>query len=421
MVSGIAFSIAFLCLFEASIFKKDFFSPARIYIFTQSLTLAIAYLKLNSKMTDLHLLTWVVFLGGALSFVIGSYTTKLISNAKAPDSCKKIDNFKDYKWNFHCLFAFILFLATLLPIKRFVDYAGGIPLFSSVKVSEIVSQRVGSIGGWLTYPLMSIPFIIALFGIASFNSINPYKYLRYFARFMVVLQISVLVLFFPSRGLMFISIASLAIMWNYLKKPISSKILLLGILLLLGIFVAVANARNQYGTGTVQSFAIDKIIQLPYNYIANNFWNLDYALNPQIPSAGHPPTYGLDHFFAPVPFIGSSLRKSFGWDDIYNKTIVKQNGLNSVNYLWEIYKDFGGIGVAFVPFLWGVLITWLYMRLKTNLQMKFLLLYSFAIIFVSLWCFNIGYKNSPVYGFWVIAIFGIAELCQTKKSIKDAI
>jgi hypothetical protein len=159
---------------------------------------------------------------------------------------------------------------------------------------------------------------------------------------------------------------------------------------------------------------------LPYNYIANNFWNLDYALNPQIPFAGHQSTYGLDHFFAPVPFIGSSLRKSFGWDDIYNATIVKQHGLNSVNYLWEIYKDFGGIGVAFVPFFWGILVTWLYMRLKTNLQMRFLLFYSFAIIMVSSWCFNIWYKNTPVYGFWVIATFGITELCQKKKSVKDA-
>jgi len=420
MVSGIAFSIAFLCLFEASLFKKDFFSPARVYIFTQSLTLGIAYLKLSSKMTDFYILTWVVFLGGALSFVIGCYTMKLVFNAKAlnSNSHKRFDSFKDYKWSFHCLFAFILFLPYFLPAKRLFDYAGGFPLFSP-QLSEIMSQRLDSIIGWLFYPLVFSPLVIILFGVASFSSINPHKYLRYFSIFMIILQFIAILLFHPARNTVFVSIASLIILWNYLRKPISGRILIFGIAILLGAFVAIAYARDQYGSGSIENFALDKVIQLPYIYIANNFWNLDYALNPQIPSAGHPPTYGLDHFIAPIPFLGSSLRKAFGWDNVFNTSVSKQHGYNTLNYLWDIYKDFGGIGIAFVPFFWGILITWLYMRLKINLQMRFLLFYSFAIIMVGLWWFSIWYKVNPVYEFWVLAVLGITELCQKKMSFKN--
>jgi len=230
-----------------------------------------------------------------------------------------------------------------------------------------------------------------------------------------------LILFYPGRGPIFISIASLVVIWNYFKKKISAKILLLGIIILIGAFIAVAQAREQYGSSSVQSLAIDKVMLLPYTYIANNYWNLDNALNPQVPRAEHPSTYGLDHFVAPIPFFGRSLREAFGWDNMFSKSIVKLRGVNTVNYLWDVYKDFGGVGVAFIPFFWGVLITWLYMRLRTTLQMRFLLLYSFAITMVGLWWFCIWYKLSFMYGFLILAIFVITELCQAKKSIKDAI
>jgi len=420
MVSGIAFTIAFLCLFEASIFKKDFFSPARVYIFTQSLTLGVAYLKLHPAMTDFHILTWAVFLCGMLSFVMGCYAVKLVFNIKPSVSNNKFAYFENYRWNRHIFFAFIMFLTFLLPAKKIFDYTGGIPIFSP-KITEILSDKFSSIVGHFSYPLTLAPLIIALFGTASFSSVNPSRYLRYFSRFMVALQIVALILFYPGRGPIFISIASLVVIWNYFKKKISAKILLLGIIILIGAFIAVAQAREQYGSSSVQSLAIDKVMLLPYTYIANNYWNLDNALNPQVPRAEHPSTYGLDHFVAPIPFFGRSLREAFGWDNMFSKSIVKLRGVNTVNYLWDVYKDFGGVGVAFIPFFWGVLITWLYMRLRTTLQMRFLLLYSFAITMVGLWWFCIWYKLSFMYGFLILAIFVITELCQAKKSIKDAI
>ena len=420
MVSGIAFTIAFLCLFEASIFKKDFFSPARVYIFTQSLTLGVAYLQLYPAMTDFHILTWAVFLGGMLSFVMGCYTVKLVFNIKPSVSNNKFAYFENYRWNWHIFFAFIIFLTFLLPAKKNFDFAGGIPLFSP-KLGEIISEKAISIVGYYSYLLALAPLTVILFGVASFSSVNPNRYLRYFSRFMTVLQIVALILFCPARNFIFIPIATLVIMWNYFKKNISAKILLLGIVIFIGAFVAIALARGQYGSNSIENLVIDKVIELPYYYIANNFWNLDYALNPQITSAGHPPTYGLDHFVAQIPFIGGSVRNAFGWDDILNKSITKISKYNSVSYLWDVYKDFGGMGVAFVPFFWGILIMWLYMRLKINLQMRFMLLYSFAIIMVGFWWFNIWYKVTFMYGFLVLAIFAITEFCQTKKSIKDAI
>jgi len=420
MVSGIAFSIAFLCLFEASIFKKDFFSPTRVYIFTQSFTLAVAYLKLSPAMTDFHILTWAVFLCGMLSFVMGCYAVKLVFNIKPSVSNNKFALFENYRWNFHIFFAFILFLTFLLPAKKIFDYAGGIPIFSS-KIPKILSDKLPSIVGHFSYPLALIPLTTALFGAASFSSVNPNRYLRYFSRFMVALQIVALILFCPGRSFIFMSIASLMVIWNYFRKNISAKILLFGIIILIGAFIAVAQVKNQYGSSSIQNMAIDKVILLPYNYIANNYWNLDYALNPQIPLAGHPPTYGLDHFVGQLPFFGRSLREAFGWDGMLNNSIMKRPKYNSINYLWEVYKDFGGIGVAFVPFFWGILITWLYMRLRTTLQMRFLLLYTFAIVMVGLWWFNIWYKVSFMYGFLVLAIFIMTEFCQKKKSIKNAI
>jgi oligosaccharide repeat unit polymerase len=418
MVSAIAFIIAFLCLLESTLLKKDFFNPCRVYIFTQSITLGIAYLKLHPAMTDFHILTWAVLLGGMFSFVIGCYTMSLVFEVKPSTSHNRFSSFENYKWSLHCFFAFILFLLYLLPAKILMDYAGGVPLFSS-KLSSITSIKIFSVtDGWLLYPLSFASLVIILFGVASFRIANPNKYLRGFSRFMVILQVVAMILFYPTRNALFISIACLAILWNYLKKTISSKILMLGMAILLGVFISIAYAKEQSSSNSSENFTIDYAIQVPYVYIANNFWNLDNALDPPFLLAEHSATYGLDHFAGSIPIFGNSFRKAFDWDSQFNETISKIYKVNTVNYLWEIYKDFGGMGVAFVPFFWGLLITWLHIRLKMNLQMKYLLLYSLAITMVGLWWFSIWYKTNFMYGIWILVILGITALCQKKTNLK---
>ena len=51
-VSSVLFLVSLFCLAQAWLLKKDFFSPVNVYCFSQSITLAVAYLKLDYAMTD---------------------------------------------------------------------------------------------------------------------------------------------------------------------------------------------------------------------------------------------------------------------------------------------------------------------------------------------------------------------------------
>jgi hypothetical protein len=75
--SCLFFLIGFVALVFASIFKKNLFSPPLLYVLVQSIMFGIAYLKLMPAMTDYHLTTWLVWGGGAFSFLTGCFLVRL--------------------------------------------------------------------------------------------------------------------------------------------------------------------------------------------------------------------------------------------------------------------------------------------------------------------------------------------------------
>ena len=52
--------------------KHSIFSPISLYAIGQFMTLGIAYLKIDSRMTDFTPITWLVWIGSGVSFLIGA-------------------------------------------------------------------------------------------------------------------------------------------------------------------------------------------------------------------------------------------------------------------------------------------------------------------------------------------------------------
>ena len=154
--------------------------------------------------------------------------------------------------------------------------------------------------------------------------------------------------------------------------------------------------------------------KIPYLYFANNFWNLDYALNTENYEERHPTTYGfvtvsgiLDYIYLPGGYVGREVRASGGFDDQYNKTIVKSRGLNTVSYQWSVYRDFGVMGVFAVPFLIGMLLSFLYKRAERMPTMLNVAAYSHLVYFIALSMF--GYF--PESSLYVYALFYVCACC----------
>ena len=120
-VSIACFFVVILCLFQTWILKKDFFRPGNIYVFTQALTLGVAYLKLNTAMSDFRPLTWIVWIGAMVSFLLGTLTFSLVypKDQAFKDSSKKWlpDKMeKKYDWYKHFYLTIFLFGVFLLGV-----------------------------------------------------------------------------------------------------------------------------------------------------------------------------------------------------------------------------------------------------------------------------------------------------------------
>jgi oligosaccharide repeat unit polymerase len=137
--------------------------------------------------------------------------------------------------------------------------------------------------------------------------------------------------------------------------------------------------------------------------VANNFWNLDYALNRHLQKEAHPTTYGFSSvqgFLDMTPslggMLGGQIRSDTQMDSQFNKSSAKLRGWNTVMYQWTLYKDFGLAGVFVGPFLIGIALGFLYMAVRRRPSPLNLAAYSFLAFFIYNSIFGF-FSESPTY------------------------
>ena len=389
--------------------KLDFFSPATIYIFFQCLTLAFAYLRLDHAMTPFHAKTWFVWLGALLSF--SSACLLFEWGPPKANLCGTARETAVYNWKVHFVFSCLILFAYLVGIFGILKIVGNLILFSG-NASYWASRKVDY--GLYAQLFSSAPLVILLFGVSMFRSINPVRWIRWISRIVVPAVCVLSVCAYPSRTTFFMCIGFVVILFNFLCRRIS--VILIASLMVLGIvaFVFVASARSQYGgDSSIKSMTMDAAMTMPYRYVANNYWNLDYAVNPPPDREIHPFTYGIDFFSGMLDYfrIAIPLKNSFGWDGIYNESVQKIPGYNTTGYLWEVYKDFGLPGCFVVPFLVGLGMSVLFASLKRRKDPQKVMFYVFFIYFVGFWFFIAGYKQG-IFWAWGIIVWVVSAICK---------
>lgn len=418
-VSTILFLVAIFCLFQSWWLKKDFFSPPTVYCFSQCITLGIAYLQLDYAMSDFKPLTWFIWIGALIGFCGGSFLARLAAKQKGyVIQSFPVKTMENYNWGLHVTLSFIPFVVFIIGIFGIIEVAGNLLLLT------------GNPGKYMTkdtdYGFAPVlfgggPLVVLLYGVASFKKFNPHKGLRIFSRVMIVVTIVLNLLAYPSRGTLFFSLGFLVILFNYLHKRISAIWIMLCLLLAIGAFVGISSLRDQYAGNDVENMAADAVMSLPYKYVSNNYWNLDYAVNPPPDREYHPHTYGIDFFYGMFEFlrVSNSFRNSFHWDGLFNERIEKVHGLNTASYLWEVYKDLYFPGVIILPFLCGLMLSVLHLRLHAPFTPRQILFYTFFIYFIGWWFFTPGYKQG-IYWIWSFIIFFISTVCMRPKRIAES-
>ena len=413
-VSTALFLVVIFCLFQSWYFKKDFFSPLNVYCFTQCITLAISYFQLDRAMSDFHLYTWGVWLMGMLSFAGGCIVARLYAKSKLLSVQIMPATYpSQYNWNYHLMLSFVVFLIFMVGVYGVVSKVGSLIIFTE-SPAKWMTKYVDY--GYYSLLFNSGPLCVLLFGVASFKKFNNITWVRRVAFSMVFITIAINLMAYPNRTSLFFNFGFFLIFVNYLYKRISPIVIASLLVIAIIAFITIGSLRDQYGGGSVQGKALDVVVELPYKYLANNYWNLDYVLNPPNDREIHPHTYGIDFFNGIFEYVmvSGAFRSSFNWDNAFNDRIQKVPGFNTVNYLWDVYKDFHLLGVLFLPFLSGLGLTVLHLRLCRPFTPRQILMYTYFIYFVGWWFFTSGYKQG-IYCIWGMVIFVVSTVCSTKR------
>lgn len=412
------FALALVCLLQSFFLKRDFFSPANVYCFSQSMTIAIAYLKLDPAMTDFKPTTWMIWIGGGLAFMTGCFLTRLVGKSNGVNVNYKGPRLPEsYDWKLHVALSFIPFALFLIGVLGLVSVAGNLLVFTDNPAKWMDKDNDF---GYYSLLFSSGPLCVLLFGVASFKKFNDNVMARRIAAFMVLATIVINVMAYPNRTSLFLNIGLMLIMFNYLSKRISAVAIMSVLVFAVTAFVAISSIRDQYGGGSIEGKAMDAVMSLPYKYVANNYWNLDYAVSPPNDREIHPHTYGIDFFsgifeYARLP---GSFKNSLHWDTAFNDRIQKVFGFNTVNYLWDVYKDLYLPGVFIFPFICGILLTLLHIRLCNQCHPKQVAFYALFIYFVGWWFFTSGYKQG-IYCSWAMIAYFIMTCSGKRLKLKS--
>lgn len=416
--TGIMFALAAFVMAVLFLYRGNFFSPAPLYFLVQVMMLGIAYTKLYPAMTDFHLNTWLVWIGGGLCFLLGCAATNCVWRQLGGTIAYVAPKpMQWYNWKLHFLLSFSAFAFFLIGVIGVISVAGNLVLLTKNPSTWLDGQNSPVLK--FSFFFTSSPMVVALFALSSFKSINPVKWIRTASKLMVLLTICLSFMTFPSRGVNMICVGLIIILANYLYKRLSWKHMGVIFVFILAFFVIVAYLKGQYGGTDLAEDGVEAVMDkqtmrtiglLPYKYISNNFWNLDYAFNISSDKDEHPWTYGIDAFFGFTQLmrIGVGLQESFGWDSPFNERVAKVGGLNTIPYLWDAYKDFGYPGIFLLPFFFGVLFTCVYRRMMETHSPLLYLLHAVFSLWIILWNFTTGYKQG-MYWVWMGFFFMICS------------
>jgi len=372
-------SLFFFCIIGIIIlytlfYTKDFFSPARFFILLYALLLGVYFLQLSKLQTPWCFTTHLLLWGSMLTFIGGTQICVLLFQIKNPLFTFSFGNIKaslqedarNLNWNHFslvtntCIVIFILSYAVAFILTK------EIPAFSRypdvARLNFLSASLPTNIGLFMGPMAMMLLFEVILFRPGQLKE-----------KTMMFVLMGILVLLYGSivtRTDMFRVMFFAVLLYHYGKKNLSLKHL--SILAVTGVILFMIMFFIRTSTETFETFSTFLKMRLPpklfwasniYAYVVNNFWNFDFAVQKYVEgNSSYPFGYGfylLRSFFFLTQTEGFFIG-TYGMESIMNPMITRIESLNTIVYVWHLYKDFGPIGVFGLSFLFGALLSIFY-------------------------------------------------------------
>lgn len=399
MLSGLA-PIAIL-----RIKGKEILQPWALFSFAQFFGMGFSLLKLQRTMSDPQLLTWMIFFSFNFAFLLGCLLAHAsVWNRRRDDSPREILEHE----NDRPLLA-LLALAALFSGGLVNGYhaAGGWPLLlEEVQVGRNAFFGINLFGNFLlqlSYPVASI---------SAFLMFRGYSWQRWLAR-AIWASVPMIFILCAARNMILYSLFSLAFAWEVERRPLKLRWAILGTAGFVAMFAWTLASRMGIGIGKAidmvmrQGGLLKLALDPVYAYVANNLWNLDFALNRMDGPMGHPVSWGYGTLQGLTFYLNQNekIEKSMGFDGLLNEASQKVFGLNTVSYQWTLYRDFGVALSLILLVMLGFVASRAYldaMAKKTRIGMYFGAYASFWSMY-ALFLFPLSAAQNVVY--LVIAIF----------------
>jgi oligosaccharide repeat unit polymerase len=352
-------------------FRQDLFSPGRVYLAIYSLLLAINSLHLSRIQVPWNFSTRIFFYGASFMFVGGTILIGLACKTKFPNWRLDFGAVKralaldaagmDWRWFQRVWLACTgIFLASYL-VSYFV--IGEIPVFSEVPEKARLAFSVATVPTY--YGLYFGPFSLMLaVEMIMFGGFGARKLIPVYLALGLVLVLYMTII---TRFDIFRFVIFCAVLFHYGKQNLKFSHLIIVFTAILVVFFSASLIRiNEDAMGALTETIKVKLPQNIawasgfYAYLANDFWNMNYGFEKYAEGAYyHPLSMGMGMLRAVTSYllnIETGLISTFGYDTVMNPKVELIQGLNTVVYVWHLWKDFGAFGVFLVPLLGGLLL-----------------------------------------------------------------
>lgn len=416
----------FVVLIATFVGKKDVFHPTRLYTILYTLLFAVYSLQLSRFQEPWSSSTLMLFGGAVFLFIAGGwlisfYAKHLHTPGKAdftavPLKLSSSETSINWRWFLSvALFFFLFFIGTYLYC--FLKYHT-IPIFSDQPGSDrflfLSGNMIIGFGGGSGPLVMMLCAEILLVNSSS-------KRQKILAGILFALSF-ILYFSFVTRMPLVRCFLYIAVLYHYIKKKITFKLFVVAALCFSLFFIGAALIRVDASGFSDLAVSLrlkvpDKylLFATPYAYAVNNIWNMDFGFKKFIDGInGYNHSYGFELFrglFYFIPNLDPIIQNSYHFDSIFNESVVKISGLNTVIYVWHFFKDFGIFGVFSLSllfslgihlFYYNTILAPSYFRITILGTIVTLILFSFMI---------------PLWSFWNI-YFELFALTVAHRSVK---
>ncbi|NWF88283.1 MAG: oligosaccharide repeat unit polymerase [Ignavibacteriaceae bacterium] len=381
IVTLISFIICILII--ASSFRSgiDIFSPGRIFFIVWSLAIGLTDLKLSSLQHQWALEVWIKILIGPFAFILGTlliYTLNLDTKIYSLHYLRKEKNY--YKINNEKLYRTVVFLFFLFLFGYLIIYlkTGNVPLFSSNPGKTRSEFTMFGIGLFL-HNVLLIVFFTSVYYLVEKNNLLRRRILILCSTFSTILYGITL-----QRYQIFITIFLVIVLLYYTTYKVKFRFVFIFIVILVTFFFLVSSFR----AGEIIIMVLYKMSKMkispdyaiftePYMYIVMNLENYARSI-----AKTEFYTYGY-YTFDFITAISGLKHWISGYLNLKDTPFLISS-FNTYSAFWTFYRDFGLLGIFFIPFGGGILFSSLYYSLRRNptvLKIGIYGMFHFAIIF----------------------------------------